>query len=405
MTSIRGDQTLALLREGYPFIQARCEKLGSDVFDTRLMLRTTTCLTGRDAAELFYDESRMSRDGAMPGRVLKTLIGKGGVQTLDGDTHKARKAMMLSLVTGDGLEDLCGRAASEWRRARERWPRGEPIVLLAEARTVLCRAVCAWAGLRVDDAESGRRARELDALIRGPGAVAAGYLRGRTARLGLESWLAEKIEAAREEDVSDARDALHTIARYRDPEGTLLEPRVAAVELLNFLRPTVALSVYISFAGHALHSYPDARPRSGDPAEYERFAHEVRRFYPFFPFAAAVTSHSFEWRNHRFPSGRRVLLDLYGTCRDRRLWDAPDSFRPERFASTQIDPYALIPQGGGDHHRHHRCAGEWLSVRIIADAARFLLEEVDYRVPDQDLSIDLARIPTEPATGFVIVVE
>ena len=53
----RMDHTVALLREGYDFIARRCDRLGSDVFATRLLLEPTLCMRGRDAAELFYDTS------------------------------------------------------------------------------------------------------------------------------------------------------------------------------------------------------------------------------------------------------------------------------------------------------------------------------------------------------------
>lgn len=98
-----------------------------------------------------------------------------------------------------------------------------------------------------------------------------------------------------------------------------------------------------------------------------------------------------------------MLLDLYGTCHDERIWDAPHTFRPERFAGREIDPFTLIPQGGGDHFRHHRCAGEWITLRVLGASLRFLLEELSYRVPPADLDIDLSKIPTQPANGFVIV--
>ena len=35
----------------------------------------------------------------------------------------------------------------------------------------------------------------------------------------------------------------------------MLDPRIAAVELLNILRPTVAVSVFITFTAHALHQF------------------------------------------------------------------------------------------------------------------------------------------------------
>jgi fatty-acid peroxygenase len=109
----------------------------------------------------------------------------------------------------------------------------------------------------------------------------------------------------------------------------------------------------------------------------------------------------FEWRGLRFPEGRRVLLDVYGTNRDDRTWDRPDTFRPERFAGRQVDPFTLIPQGGGDHASGHRCAGEWATVELLQGAIR-ALRGLRYAVPAQDLRIRLNRIPAQPESGFRI---
>ena len=60
--------------------------------------------------------------------------------------------------------------------------------------------------------------------------------------------------------------ALGAIASHRDLGGQPLPLRIASVELLNVLRPTVAVAVFITFAAHALHLHPEwrARFRAGD---------------------------------------------------------------------------------------------------------------------------------------------
>ncbi|MFF5218488.1 hypothetical protein [Micromonospora sp. NPDC000442] len=72
------DSTLAFLRAGYRFIGQRCERYGTDIFQTRLLLEPTICVRGRAAAELFYDADRFVREGAMPARGKRTLTGRGG---------------------------------------------------------------------------------------------------------------------------------------------------------------------------------------------------------------------------------------------------------------------------------------------------------------------------------------
>ncbi len=166
------------------------------------------------------------------------------------------------------------------------------------------------------------------------------------------------------------------------------------MELLNVLRPTVAVAVYCTYAAHALHEDPAWRKRlaAGDAADAENFAHEVRRFYPFFPVVAAETRCAFTWRGYDFPEGVRVLLDLYGTDHDPRLWTDPDAFNPDRFAGDMAEPVAacpfgFIPQGGAAAATHYRCPGEGIPDALIKAFAKFLTR-LDYTVPEQDLSID-----------------
>lgn len=45
------DSTLALLADGYTFLSKRCQRHGSDIFETRLMLQKAVCIMGQEAAE------------------------------------------------------------------------------------------------------------------------------------------------------------------------------------------------------------------------------------------------------------------------------------------------------------------------------------------------------------------
>lgn len=132
------------------------------------------------------------------------------------------------------------------------------------------------------------------------------------------------------------------------------------------------------------------------------FVQEVRRFYPFFPFVAGRVIRPFDWRGRHFDEHDWVIFDLYGTNHDPRIWRDPETFRAERFENTYPDPFELVPQGGGDIHVGHRCAGEWLTIELMKRATRLLTRSLRYDVPEQDLSIDLSRMPALPKSRFVI---
>jgi fatty-acid peroxygenase len=193
------------------------------------------------------------------------------------------------------------------------------------------------------------------------------------------------------------------VARHRDADGEQLDPHVAAVELLNVVRPTVAISWFLAFSGHALVRWPRHRERlaAGDPAYAEAWAHEVRRFYPFAPFIGGRAPREVEWDGERIPRNAMVLLDLYGQNHDADLWGDPYAFRPERFLGREIGAFDLVPQGAGDPRTNHRCPGEQVVVEVLAAlAVRLARLQVD--VPEQDLGISLRRIPAKPASGVVL---
>ena len=100
------DKTLSVLKEGYEFIMNRKDDLNSNIFETRILGEKAICLTGSEQAELFYDNTRFRRSDAAPARVEKTLFGQGGIQGLDGDVHKNRKAMFMSLMNHQAMDEI-----------------------------------------------------------------------------------------------------------------------------------------------------------------------------------------------------------------------------------------------------------------------------------------------------------
>jgi fatty-acid peroxygenase len=173
---------------------------------------------------------------------------------------------------------------------------------------------------------------------------------------------------------------------------------------LNVLRPTVALSVYIVFIAHALHTYPRCKDAlaSGGPQYAEWFVQEVRRFYPFFPAVPALVRRDFEWNGYHFPARRRVMLDLHGVNHDARLWNKPEQFEPERFKHWDGDSFNFVPQGGGDYAGGHRCPGEPVTIELMKKAVDLLTSKISYDVPPQDLTIETSRLPALPTSKFVI---
>jgi fatty-acid peroxygenase len=399
------DNSIALLSEGYRFIGNRCDELGSDIFGTRLMLRRVVCVRGEAAARMFYQPGRFTRQGANPPTAMALLQGHGSAHVQDGEMHRVRKAMLMSLQTPASRARLVDLAEREWRLRFERWPRLRRQVLIQEAQAVLCRAACAWAGVPLANVEEEvLRTAEFSAMIDGAGAVGPRNWLGASLRRHTEQWAHDHIVAVRTGRPTDPESPLAIIAFHRDADGEVLSNADAAVELLNVLRPVVAVARYIVFGALAMHDYPEWRTRLAgcDDAALEMFVEEVRRYYPFFPAIGGRANHSFSWNGLQFDKGDWVLLDMYGTNHHRGTWPDADLFRPQRFETRKDNGFDLIPQGGGDAASGHRCPGEAATVELTKSALRLLAGAIHYEVPPQDLTVSLERMPALPASGFVI---
>ena len=400
------DRTVAFLAEGYTFFVRRFQRWGTDAFEIRLLGRRALCARGREAAQLFYDSSRIRQARMVPRPIRRTLFGEGAVHLLDGEEHRHRKAMFLSVAADPAaLAALSEIAAERWEAAASRWETAARIVLFDEAVVTLGEIAFTWAGIPLEPTETAPRARDLAQIVDGFGSFGLRQVRGRLARWRAEPWAQRLVRAVRAGQLDPpVGSPLQVVASHRDLDGELLDPRTAAVELLNIIRPTVAVAWFVTFAALALHAHPEWRARLADDNDedlLEAFAHEVRRLYPFAPALADRARRDFRWRGHRIPRRRMVVLDVYGTCHHPALWPDPQRFDPERFVNREPDPFAFVPHGGGDPATGHRCAGERVTVELLKAATR-LLTRLNYDVPRQDLTYPLTRMPTRPRSGFLI---
>ncbi|WP_458129785.1 cytochrome P450 [Pseudomonas sp. Z2-11] len=399
------DSTLAFLREGYPFIRKRCVAYGSPVFQARLLGRRTLCLSGLEAAELFYDARRFVRTPtSTPAPLRNILLGAGGVQGLDGAPHARRKQLFLDVLDKESVNRLVGRYEAHLSEAAAKLVANQPIEFLPWIEALLCRSVCEWAGVpMMSDRQMHRLTRRLASLIDGNGRVdwrmPAAWMR----RKACEAQAARWIKNCRQDPApASLQTPLQQLAWHRDEHGQLLPPRIAAVELLNTLRPVVAVGRFLLFGLIELERRPQWRASiARDDAAAWAFAEETRRFYAFFPMVAAFVRESFEWRGYRFEKGTRVLLDLFGSNRDPAHWKTPESFAPERFGQCPMRT-SVISQGGGEY-TYHRCPGEPLTLALMQKTFEHLCRHVQWRLVVKEVDFQrLPMLPREPVLMSVV---
>jgi len=399
------DHSLSVLREGYLFITNRTIGFQSDIFETRLLGERAICMRGEEAAKLFYDPDKFVRAGAAPKRVLKTLFGEGGVQTLDDNEHHHRKAMFMSLMNKEALHQMRMITRKQWELAGNRWESADQIEIYKEAQEVLCRVACEWAAVPLPESEVAEKTGWFAAMIEATAAFGFKHRKGRNTREQAEEWIQKLVADVRNGALKPPEgSALHTMSWHRDLTGELLDEKTAAVEIINILRPIVAVAIYVCFTALAVIQQPDERKKlmASDEHLLKNFVQEVRRFYPFFPFVPARVRKDFNWQGYSFEQGVLTLLDLYGTNHHPGIWEQPELFRPDRFTDWNGSPFNFIPQGGGDHDMGHRCAGEWITLEIMKESLDFLANKISYEVPVQDVSFSFQKMPSLPHSRIII---
>lgn len=400
---------LSVLREGYLYIPNRRKIYQSNAVKTRVLGQEAILLGGEEAAKLFYDEDKFKREGAAPEPAVSTLLGQGGVQQLDDEAHRNRKKLFLDLMSKERIEIWAKLVEKYLYMATKEWIKKDSINFYKESQKVLTQAVCEWCGVPLKDKEIDKRTEQLISMIESPVAVSKRHIEGRIGRIKGEKWVSGLIEQVREGKLQPEQEtALYQVAWHKELDGELMDLKTAAVELLNVIRPSVAISLYFAFTALTLQQFPEEKDKlNGDNPYYlHMFIQEIRRYYPFFPFNGAITRKDFVWNEYQFEKDTLAIFDFYGTNHDPRVWEDPDEFKPERFSDWHKSPteqiqFKLLAQGGGSYSAGHRCPGEWNTVRAMEIVTDFLVNKIDYTVPEQDVGFSLVNMPTTPKSGMI----
>ena len=399
------DNTLALLQEGYLFIPNRVDRYQSNLFETRLLGKKVLCMSGKEAAKLFYNTELFKRKGALPKRIQKTLFGVNAIQTMDDKKHIHRKMLFMSLLEQGYQTQLTEITIERWQDTISKWESAQQIVLFDEVNNILCQSVCEWAGVPLRVSEVKDRANDFSIMVNTLESIGPKYWQGKKARTRTEKWIRGIIEDTRAGKLKvQTSSVLYKVAFYEELDGRLLDIQMAAIELINILRPIVAISRFITFMALALYEHGEhlEKLRLGNENTYEMFIQEVRRYYPFAPFLGGIVKKNFILNGCKFKKGRLVLIDIYGTNHDSRIWDNPYEFRPERFKKRRDNLFDFIPQGGGDPSKGHRCPGEGVTIELMKLALDILINQIEFKIPEQDLSYSLVKIPSLPKSGFIM---
>lgn len=105
---------------------------------------------------------------------------------------------------------------------------------------------------------------------------------------------------------------------------------------------------------------------------------------------------------YRIPAGTTVAPAIVGVQLDADVFEDPHAFRPERFLEQPLEPYTLIPFGGG----LRRCIGASFAVMEIKTVLRTVLAQVELRASSSKPEKPKRgrRIATYPARGALVTI-
>jgi cytochrome P450 len=209
--------------------------------------------------------------------------------------------------------------------------------------------------------------------------------RAQRARARLNAWLAETIRRRREEN-GEPGDLLSMLLAARDDDGSAMSDQEVRDELVTLLlagHETTAVA--LSWAWHLLsaHSAVQAKlhaeldavlegrpPTAADTAKlpYTRTVlAEAMRLYPPAWIVERCAVSEFTARGMRIPAGSLVYASPFLVQHDRRWYDDPERFDPDRWLAARDakrPKFAYFPFGAGTRV----CIGEqfaWMEGMLI----------------------------------------
>ncbi|KAI7757195.1 hypothetical protein M8C21_007493 [Ambrosia artemisiifolia] len=93
---------------------------------------------------------------------------------------------------------------------------------------------------------------------------------------------------------------------------------------------------------------------------------------------------------YNIPRGTMLLVNQWAIHHDPKLWDDPETFKPERFEGLEgtHDGFKLLPFGSG----RRRCPGDGLAVRVLGMTLGSIIQCFDWERANEEL-VDMTESP------------
>jgi cytochrome P450 len=286
-----------------------------------------------------------------------------GLITLEGGEHRRHRRLMLPALHTQRIAKQADVIVSLARRRVEAWPDGSTQDVLPEMADLTLRIVSAalfslgaGAGDEAVIAAVHEFAGSLNWAVRRAFPLphwvpTAGNRQARAAIERLDALVYQMIRGRRQSGV-DAGDLLSMLLEAVDAEGgrQLTDVEIRDELMTVFYAGHETSAAVLTWAFHLLDSYPEVASRlrvelstvldgrAAGMADLARLpllsqvVKETLRLYPPAWLFDRSPLRDLSLGGYHLPKGATLLLSPWVAHRDPRWWDAPDEFRPERFA-------------------------------------------------------------------------
>jgi cytochrome P450 len=314
------------------------------------------------------------------------IMGKG-LLTSEGAFHRRQRQLINPAfhrqriaVYGEAMVECATRLSAGWRD-------GQALEVADEMKRLTVSVVGKTLFDRETEEEAGEIGAAMLAAMKGfktfrlPAGdllerVLPGNRRHKRAREKLEGFISRLIAEKRQsgEDRGDLISML-LIAQQEDAEGLMTDVQVRDEALTIFLTGHETSAQALTWTWYLLSQYPEVEarlhteldaalrgrlPNAGDMPRLkytEMVFREAMRLYPPAWRVMRRAIADFSAGGYTIPAGSIVLLSPYVMHRDRRFFDDPMLFNPERWASgarEDVPQFCYFPFGAGPR----RCIGE-----------------------------------------------
>ena len=414
-------ETLSFAKNPFRFIEERLAAHGR-LFRSNVLGRKTVVVAGAEAAGQFIDPSIIMREGSMPPHVQE-LFGGRSLPLLDGETHAARKRVVLQAFTRDALAAYLPVMQNRIETYFKTWAAGGEIRWLDELKRLAIEVICTT----IIGMPPGN---EMDNLRRDYGVLTGGFA---TLPINLPGTRYRKALLARNRifdvlrrNVRERRTTPENDGLSRMLNGGAISDEEAVLELHHLV-----IAGYIVFAElgaivQQLTEHPEVRERlAAEIAQttprgelsletiaampyLTQVVKEVKRLCPIIPAVFGKAKQTFQMDGASIPAGWMVMWALHPSHVSKSVYTDPDRFDPDRFsparAEDQRHEHAFAPQGAGPV-TGHRCPGLDFATYFMSVFAIVLLRDYTWTLPPQNFEMDWSKTPPEPKDALRAVLE